>query len=73
MTYEVGKFVRLTKSIYDDGEDHHPPSLIAQKGDLVKIKEIRSYGVMAVHHEDVTDGRAFMVYSGEYCPTILKE
>ena len=71
MAYEIGKKVRLTQSIYDDGEDHHAPGYIAKKGELVVVKEIFSNGKMAVHHEDVTDGRAFIVYKGEYCPTLF--
>lgn len=68
--YHVGEKVRLTKSIFDDGADHHPPGWIANAGELVIIKEIFGKS-LAVHHENVTDGRAFMIYQGEYCPTIL--
>lgn len=62
----VGDKVTLTKSIYDDGEDHHPPKWIALSGETVLIKTIYDNGKLAVHHEDVTDGRAFLIYAGEY-------
>ncbi|MGV3581875.1 MAG: hypothetical protein ACO1N8_06185 [Methylophilus sp.] len=70
LDYKVGEKVRLTQSIYDDGADHHPPCWIATKGEIVIVKEVREKS-LAVHHEDVTDGSAFIVYVGEFCPTIL--
>lgn len=71
LDYKIGEKVRLTKSIYDDGQDHHPPCRIAKKDEIVVIEEVREKS-LAVHHEDVTDGSAFIVYEGEFCPTLLQ-
>lgn len=65
--YQVGEKVRLTQSIYDDGPDK-PPGMVGKKGDVVIIKEIFNRS-LAVHHADVTDGSAFLVFRGEFCPT----
>lgn len=59
----VGNRIRLTKSIFDDGEDHHPPGWIAHCDEIVVIKEVRG-DALAVAHEGATG--AFMVYPGEY-------
>lgn len=59
----VGGQVRLLKSIYDDGEDHHPPGWIAQAGEVLIVKEVRG-DVLAVAHEG--NPGAFMIYPGEY-------
>ncbi len=59
----VGDQVKLLKSIYDDGEDHHPPCWIAQAGDVLIVKEVRG-GVLAVAHDG--NPGAFTIYPGEY-------
>ena len=59
----VGGRVRLLKSIYDDGEDHHPPGWIADAGDVLNVKEVRG-DVLAVAHDG--NPGAFLVYPGEY-------
>ena len=56
-------FVQLIKSIYDYGEDHHPPGYIAQAGDIVIVKENRGT-VLVVTHEG--NPGAFLIYPGEY-------
>jgi hypothetical protein len=63
MTVAVGDRVILIASIYDDGEDHHPPGWIAYAGEEVIVKEVRGTA-LAVAHEG--NKGAFMVYPGEY-------
>lgn len=59
----VGGQVKLLKSIFDDGEDHHPPGWIAQAGEVLIVKEVRG-DVLAVAHEG--NPGAFTIYPGEY-------
>lgn len=61
----VGGRVRLLKSIYDDGEEHHPPAWLAMKGEILVVRKVHESGALAVSHENVTD-RAFALYPGEY-------
>lgn len=61
----VGGRVRLLKSIYDDGEEHHPPAWLAMKDEILVIRAVHETGALAVSHEQVTD-RAFAVYPGEF-------
>lgn len=64
---QVGDRVRLTTSIWDDGEDHHPPGWLAMKGEVLVIRKVGSpiMEEIAVSHEDVTDS-AFWICRGEY-------
>ena len=59
----VGGRVRLLKSIYDDGEDHHPPGWLAQAGEVLIVKAVRG-DVLAVAHDG--NPGAFTIYPGEY-------
>jgi hypothetical protein len=59
----VGGRVRLLSSIYDDGEDHHPPGYLAYHGEVLIVKEVRG-DVLAVAHEG--NPGAFTIYPGEY-------
>ncbi len=59
----VGGRVKLLKSICDDGEDHHPPSWIAQAGEVLIVKEILGCGVAVAHEGNDAE---FIVYHGEY-------
>lgn len=59
----VGDKVRLLKSIYDDGEDHHPTGCIAYRGEVLIVKEVRADS-LAVAHEG--NPGAFTIYPGEY-------
>ena len=61
---EVGGRVRLLKSIFDDGEDHHPPCWLASAGEVLVVREVRQSS-LAVSHEDVVDS-SFTVYAGEF-------
>ena len=65
----VGDHVKLTASIYDHGEDHHPPGWLAMKGEVLVVRAIigGATGQLAVSHEDVTDN-AFCIVRGEYEP-----
>lgn len=46
---KVGDPIILTKSIYDDGEDHHPPGYIAFEDETVYVKEIRQKCLVVAH------------------------
>lgn len=60
---KIGDAVILTKSIYDDGEDHHAPGYIAYMDETVYVKEI--YGTsLAVAHEG--NPGSFIIRDGEY-------
>ena len=61
----VGDSVRLTKGIWDDGEDHHPPGWLAQSGEVLIVKGILGCG-LAVAHEG--NPGSFLVYHGEFEP-----
>jgi hypothetical protein len=60
---KIGDRVRLLKSIYDDGEDHHPPGWIAHRGEIVIVKIVNG-GVLGVAHEG--NPGAFVIYPSEY-------
>ncbi len=60
---KIGDPVILTKSIYDDGEEHHAPSYIGYMDETVYIKEILGTN-LAVAHKD--NPGSFMIYEGEY-------
>lgn len=59
----VGSRVKLLKSIYDGGEDHHPHGWLAQAGEVLIVKEVREDS-LAVAHEG--NPGAFSIYPGEY-------
>lgn len=59
----TGDRVRLLTSIYDDGEDHHPPGWIAYHGEVLVVKDVRG-DVLAVAHEG--NPGAFLIFRGEY-------
>ena len=61
----IGQAIVLTKSIYDDGEDHHPPGYIAWEGETVVIRDIISDRCIAVSHPHVLDN-AFYVSPDEW-------
>ncbi len=65
----VGDRVMLTKSIYDHGEEHHPPGWLAMAGEIVVVRNLGAAekGRIAVSHEDVTDN-AFWISRDEYVP-----
>lgn len=60
---KIGDAVILTKSIYDDGEDHHAPGYIAYMDETVYIKEVLGTA-LAVAHKD--NPGSFLIYKGEY-------
>lgn len=57
--------IRLKEDIYDDGADHHPPGILARKGDVVEVREFLSVGVA---HRGAPPGQAFIVRVGEHEP-----
>ena len=61
----IGDKVRLLKSIYDDGEDHHPPGWIAYIDEILVVKSVYKNS-LAVAHEG--NPGSFIIYSGEYEP-----
>lgn len=62
----IGDRVKLLKSIWDDGEDHHPPRFLAAMGQVVVVKAVDADLSLAVAHEDVTDNQSFAIYKDEY-------
>lgn len=62
--FEIGAKVRMLKDIFDDGEDHHPPSYLATAGEILVIRKCYS-SCIRVSHEDVTDNW-FRVFDGEF-------
>jgi hypothetical protein len=55
--------VRLTKDIFDDGEDHHPPGYLGRVGDTVEVRSLVTIGVAHVGY--VGPGQ-FIVRAGEF-------
>lgn len=65
---KVGDKVQLTTSIFDDGEDHHPPGWLAFSGEVLVVRKVHESGALAVSHEAITDS-SFAIYPGEYVAT----
>lgn len=61
---KIGDKVKLLSSIYDDGEDHHPPGWLAYADDILVVRNIL-LGRIAVSHENIVDS-SFLIYNGEY-------
>ena len=63
----VGSKVRLLKSIWDDGEDHHPPGWLAMAGEVLVVRSVGNIDAarIAVSHEGVEDS-AFMISRDEF-------
>ncbi len=59
----VGDIIRLTKDIHWDGEDCHPPGYIAKKGDIMQVRKLRGFDVIAAH-TPLT--QAMFIEQGEY-------
>ena len=57
------KKVKLLTSIWDHGEDHHPPDYLAFKGEILVVKEEYSNRLVVAH--EGKSGR-FVIYDGEY-------
>jgi hypothetical protein len=36
--------IRITKDVWDDGQDHHPPVLLARKGEVLNVLETSARG-----------------------------
>lgn len=67
--YTVGQKVKLLKDIFDDGADHHPPSYLARKGEVLIVRSIRPRTFpVYISHEHITDN-SFGVALGEIEPT----
>lgn len=60
----LGDRIKLLKDIEWDGEDCHPPCTLANKGDLMHVRRLRGYNVMACHHE--LDSNTMLIMQGEY-------
>ena len=45
----IGDIIRITKHVYWDGEDCHPPGIIAKKGDIMQVRKAHGLGVIASH------------------------
>lgn len=60
----VGDRVVLTKDIWDDGADHHPPGYLARAGEVLVVREDNMTSI-CVSHEHRTDA-SFRIYEGEY-------
>jgi hypothetical protein len=60
----IGDTIRITKDIYWDGEDCHPPGFIAYKGDTMYVKRLRGFNVMASH--SVMESQTILVQQEEY-------
>lgn len=60
----IGDRIKITKDIDWDGEDCHPPCILAHKGDMMHVRRIRGYNVMACHN--LLDQSTMLVQQGEY-------
>ena len=53
----IGQRVSLLADIWDDGEDHHPPGYLAQRGEILIVRNLdpgHEFPVL-VSHEQITD------------------
>jgi len=57
--------VKLLESIYDDGEDHHPPGILAKHGEILLVIE-KYDNELIVKHVDSESKSGFRIYPGEY-------
>jgi hypothetical protein len=62
---QIGDRVRLTASIYDDGQDWYPPGYLAFHGDILMVREVYPTGSLEVSHADIVDS-TFIINSSEY-------
>ena len=60
----IGDVIRITKDIEWDGQDCHPPATIACEGDVMYVKRLRGYDVMASH--SFMESQTILVQQGEY-------
>lgn len=72
MSIALGTKVKLTKTIFEGNPDL-PSSVCGHKNDVVIVKDIYGNGTLSVHHADITDGRSFRVFSGEYFETLHQD
>lgn len=57
--YKIGDKVIAKVSIWDDGEDHHPPGYLCVKGETLVVRRVTDLK-LDVSHEEITDS-SFMV------------
>lgn len=59
---QIGQKVRLLKSIWDDGQDHHPPAYLAHKGEVLVVRAFDKghEHPVCISHEYIID-RSFRV------------
>lgn len=53
----IGQRVALLADIWDNGEDHHPPGYLAQRGEILIVRKLdpgHEFPVL-VSHEQITD------------------
>lgn len=61
-----GSRVKVTKSVWDDGADHHPPGWLAMVGEELVVREPGYAGnPLFVSHANVTDS-CFRILPDEY-------
>jgi hypothetical protein len=59
--------IRITKDVWDDGQDHHPPVLLARKGDVLNVLETcgLSYEVARNGHFYIEQSECEVIGSSE--------
>jgi len=63
---QVGNRVKLLKSVWDDGADHHPPGWYAREGEELIVREVEGNGSrIAVSHDGVLDS-SFLIFPDEF-------
>lgn len=62
---QIGSKIRLTASIYDDGQDCYPPGYLAFHGDILTVREVYPSGSLGVSHDDIVDS-TFIINPSEY-------
>jgi len=72
MAIAVGTKVKLTKTIIEGNSDL-PSYVCGHKNDVVIVKDVFSNGTLSVHHADITDGRSFRIFAGEYFETLHQD
>lgn len=59
----IGDKVKITATIIDDGQEHHPPCCIANRGDIVLVRQICGSSLFVSHEENPN---TFIIRDGEY-------
>ena len=59
----IGDKLQLTCPVWDDGEDHHPPTHLAATDDIVVVRGFRGQSIIVRHTRSAEE---FLIWRGEF-------